>query len=249
MKNLKPSDDFTDECLSSLPDKTFQDADIKFFREAFCSRCMQSCQHAKGLDTSWAQRMARQEQAINNPLFLNRKDNPKLFDDAQLPFDTITKQEDDWALPPDSKPFRIQLGSPDFEAVLETPLAKSLELTSNTDAKAPEAPPSPVSKPAIIQDTKADVPPAQKPKQAPALNTKVPAGGILLSPPAGTSKPDAPTVAPQGPPSQLLNQPTDPWAMPPDKASGDPRQRRRNVVRASTGEPVQSPSPNTSKKS
>lgn len=67
--------DYLKECFQEAKDKSDVDASVEQFKQVFCNTCLNTeCVNSKWRDSSWEERMRRQEETLNNPKFADPDD-------------------------------------------------------------------------------------------------------------------------------------------------------------------------------
>jgi hypothetical protein len=242
-------DDYTDECLRTLPPELSSHG-VEALRSSFCQVCVNTyCGSSKGYSTKWDDRMHRQLEALLHPFFADIKD-PMYSEIHHSAFITLDQDPDDWTvkghsiLITDSEENRAS-----SKAFLNAQLLKGMYSDSPARVDAPTPPPAqaPAQAPAPMPERVQAPAPASEPTpvQAPAregqlvpkslsgtrLNTEVPSGGLYVG---GPIREDAKPVRKE----IIITDPEDPWAPKDAGSTNKGTGRVRKVVRASDGQVV-----------
>lgn len=225
--------DYIAECM----DDTGVEASIDQFMNTFCFRCLNpECQRSSINDLKWQQRMDRQLEALNNPVFADPKDPDfkALANQAFTSFEEEHVSVGNWehfeepgrfkAKKEKGKPIVHKAEAPtqQHEGSKVTQSVSQLAATKNGGERVKEQEQKQEEEPPTTEPTLEA--PSEDPKKPLAsqrdsrYNTEVPSGGIIL--------PGKPENAPQQPSKR------DGWAIPDDG-------KKTLVVRADTGEIVE----------
>ena len=160
--------DYLEECFKDAKNSTDVDASVEDFKATFCATCMNtSCKQSKWRDSSWEQRMDRQEKMINNPEFADPSD-PKFANISAQHFVSVEEAKQDqnyggWVeLDGDGKV--VHKADPPTEEKTNRNVDRSQEVL-NALKKGEDPPPQKEEEPQEEQDEKQEQDPDPPPKE------------------------------------------------------------------------------------
>lgn len=202
--------------MSGMPPNLQKEIGVQGLREGFCVTCMNmACVRAQGFSSKWEARMERQEEALHRPVFgdIHDPNYKEIHEQAFISLYDASAKRDLWS------------------PVLTLP-AKEDEVLQEEGVDEPDY--TPQSKEAPVEDhdkkrealarLKAAGPVLERKTLPNPINTHVPPGGILLSPP--DQNPSLPSR------EIRLNQEVDTWAPKTPVGRGG---KKKNVIKLSGG--------------